>query len=1036
MEEKTIKINTNISLPEVVGSIKKGEWKIPRFQREFVWEKKKVIELLDSMYKGFPIGSFFLWIPPDEYSHYYKDIPELRIEHNDLKFYTHFILDGQQRLTSLYVTYRGIKIEKFDYSDICFNLDTEKFNIDQKDTERNISVHQILNSDKYLEIYDNLTSERKKKFMNLEKRFSKYPFPVIIIEGKGIEDACKIFERINQGGKRLSIFDLVVAVTWDKDFELKRMIDSFNKEHESSFGKVDYEIFSETLSLIINKQCTKAFQLKLTPSDVKEEWDKVKNSIGKSIQFLRTHLKVKSYAYLPYRDMLPLIAYYFFNCKDTEIDKTFLELWFWKASFANRYSGSSFAKIGEDRAYIFDKKLSGEEVNINYDINIDIDKIMNANMGRKTAFRNALIIIMIQQNPLSFIDNSPIDIEGDAISNFNNSEKHHIFPKKFLKSQGIKEKKATDLLVNFCLIDSALNKNISGKPPSDYFNEFKVQNKELKKSLDSHLIPLDNDSGIWANDYKTFIQQRAEILYRQLKNRIGDFAASIEEQMKSSPALLTQKLEQNIRGIINSILQDSLGENWWEAESVVPQDVKGYAKNQVKKERANKPYIDEQEWKTPMRQLEQINVTDYPKIILINWNKFEAVFGSKQNLQQHFNNFFKIRNQIAHIKTLDPIERKLGEVSVQWLFECIRKNTENQIEGGADNKRIDFLFIHDLYEELRKNILALDPEIKEKEKKGYKGFTKNQFVNFSLLQLKKDYILVRILVNKGELDDPKSITVDKTKNDERVKRKIWFKVNSKDEIDYAMKLIKQAYDFNELLCKTKTTKKVFDTIVCPAREDGFKRAYINSNAWWEIGLTQEARGQLRYLAIYEKSPVSAVRNYAEIDRIEPYKDSGKFIAYLKNKKTISPIELDKGEKGVAPQAPRYTTLNKLLNAKKISELWGMKSPNWTRDELILALDLYFQCLPNKTNKGNPKIIALSDLLNSLTIHPQKAKNFRNPDGVYMKLCNFLRFDPDYSGKGLGAGGKLEEEIWNEYSSNRDKLGKVAQAIKDSATITL
>ena len=58
MEEKTIKINTNIFLPDAVSAIQKGEWKIPRFQREFVWEKRKVIELLDSMYRGFPIGSF------------------------------------------------------------------------------------------------------------------------------------------------------------------------------------------------------------------------------------------------------------------------------------------------------------------------------------------------------------------------------------------------------------------------------------------------------------------------------------------------------------------------------------------------------------------------------------------------------------------------------------------------------------------------------------------------------------------------------------------------------------------------------------------------------------------------------------------------------------------------------------------------------------------------------------------------------------------------------------------------------------------
>lgn len=118
----------------------------------------------------------------------------------------------------------------------------------------------------------------------------------------------------------------------------------------------------------------------------------------------------------------------------------------------------------------------------------------------------------------------------------------------------------------------------------------------------------------------------------------------------------------------------------------------------------------------------------------------------------------------------------------------------------------------------------------------------------------------------------------------------------------------------------------FDTIVCPAFEDGFKHAYIDNSAWWAIRISQKAREQLRYLAIYEKSPVAAVRHYAEIERIEPYKDSGKFKVYLKNKKTISLVELDKSEKGispkgVAPQGPRFTTLTKLLKAKKISELW-------------------------------------------------------------------------------------------------------------------
>jgi len=123
--------------------------------------------------------------------------------------------------------------------------------------------------------------------------------------------------------------------------------------------------------------------------------------------------------------------------------------------------------------------------------------------------------------------------------------------------------------------------------------------------------------------------------------------------------------------------------------------------------------------------------------------------------------------------------------------------------------------------------------------------------------------------------------------------------------------------------KSKTGEVVdFNTVVCAAFEDGFKHAYMENNAWWAIRLSQEAREKLKYLAIYEKAPVAHISHYAEIDRIEPYKDTGKYILFLKNKKTVKPIKLGTGKKGEAPQAPRYTTLEKLLNANSVSELWS------------------------------------------------------------------------------------------------------------------
>ncbi|TCI03059.1 HNH endonuclease [Corallincola luteus] len=112
----------------------------------------------------------------------------------------------------------------------------------------------------------------------------------------------------------------------------------------------------------------------------------------------------------------------------------------------------------------------------------------------------------------------------------------------------------------------------------------------------------------------------------------------------------------------------------------------------------------------------------------------------------------------------------------------------------------------------------------------------------------------------------------------------------------------------------------------------------------------------------------------------------------------------------------------------------MRNPKWSRDELILALDLYFKLGPNNSSATHPAVEELSETLNSLPIHPgaSRVDKFRNANGVYMKMCNFLRFDPSYSGSGLKGGGKLEEEIWDEFASNIGLLAETAEIIKSKA----
>ena len=117
--------------------------------------------------------------------------------------------------------------------------------------------------------------------------------------------------------------------------------------------------------------------------------------------------------------------------------------------------------------------------------------------------------------------------------------------------------------------------------------------------------------------------------------------------------------------------------------------------------------------------------------------------------------------------------------------------------------------------------------------------------------------------------------------------------------------------------------------------------------------------------------------------------------------------------------------------KSNSQEGSKRNPPWQRDELILALDLYCRHSPNSLSQNHPLVIGLSEILNALPIHRKRADGakFRNPNGVYMKLCNFLRFDPGYSGTGLSRGGKLEETIWKEFANDRERLKNLADAIK-------
>jgi 5-methylcytosine-specific restriction protein A len=107
---------------------------------------------------------------------------------------------------------------------------------------------------------------------------------------------------------------------------------------------------------------------------------------------------------------------------------------------------------------------------------------------------------------------------------------------------------------------------------------------------------------------------------------------------------------------------------------------------------------------------------------------------------------------------------------------------------------------------------------------------------------------------------------------------------------------------------------------------------------------------------------------------------------------------------------------------------GHGNPNWTRDEVILALDLYFDCKGNIPNSSDARVKALSELLRAFPYHSAAARrdSFRNPDGVGFKLQNLRQVA---TGKGLGNVSRTDRAVWDEFGNDPKRTKQLANLIR-------
>jgi hypothetical protein len=216
----------NQNLTNFIRQLAAGEFLIPTFQRLFVWDAKNISDLWDSIYHCYPIGSILCWKTRTQL-HVHRKLGGFYIPENSDSGMQSYILDGQQRATSLLVSFYGGtgKVKEhflFDYT-LYFDLTNAVFFF-EKDYYRHrwnadpsflLRLKEVpdLPADhcRSLAAVPGFIPAVEKNLEQLQYMFSHYSIPLINLQGFDIAGVCAIYERINQTGTRLKNMDILIA---------------------------------------------------------------------------------------------------------------------------------------------------------------------------------------------------------------------------------------------------------------------------------------------------------------------------------------------------------------------------------------------------------------------------------------------------------------------------------------------------------------------------------------------------------------------------------------------------------------------------------------------------------------------------------------------------------------------------------------------------------------------------------------------------------------------------------------------------------
>lgn len=523
-----------MKISTVLDHIDSGHIALPEFQRGYVWNRDQVRGLFDSLYRRHPVGGLLVWATESRTAAHRGDGT---LAAGVVKL----LLDGQQRMTSLYGVVRGEPPKFFDgnetaFTGLRFHLETETFAFYQpvkmRDDPLWIDVTDLMKRGTVglgefitrLGTYPELTSKMGDYVARLSNLLGVTDIDLHVEEVSGIDKTLDvvvdIFNRVNSGGTKLSKGDLALAKICSDWPEARDTM----KAKLADWSRADYRFNLDWLLRSVNTVLTGEAKFQYlhdkSAEDIQDGLKRAIKHIDTSLNLIGGRLGLDHDQVFFGRFGVPVMVRYLDqrNGSMNEADRDKLLFWFVQAGMWGRFSGSTESFIDQDLAALegpsggLDKLL--EQLRLWHGgLRVEPGHFTGWSLGAR--FYPVLYLLTRMGQARDWGTGLPL--KANLLGRMSRLEVHHIFPKAQLYKRQYKRPEV-NALSNFCFLTKDTNLNISDRLPSEYFPEVE---KAHPGALTSQWIPMDTE--LWRiENFRDFLEARKVLLVTEVNQRLEE----------------------------------------------------------------------------------------------------------------------------------------------------------------------------------------------------------------------------------------------------------------------------------------------------------------------------------------------------------------------------------------------------------------------------------------------------------------------------------------------------------------------------------